>query len=103
MQPGPVAKPTNHQPMAGVAPDTKGKHRIAVELKRLESEIQHLQEDLEELETTETVSAVLEELLTEVEKRSDPLLPITTGPVDPSWDQWFEGPQNLHGHRCWLL
>ena len=27
----------------------------------------------------------------------------TTGPVDPSWDQWFEGPQNLHGHRCWIL
>ncbi|KAM0943533.1 hypothetical protein DsansV1_C13g0123201 [Dioscorea sansibarensis] len=88
MQPGAMAKPTNHQPKAGAAPDTKGKHRIAVELKRLESEIQYLQEDLENLETTETVSAVLEE---------------TIGPVDPSWDQWFEGPQNLHGHRCWIL
>ncbi|KAJ0966410.1 hypothetical protein J5N97_027548 [Dioscorea zingiberensis] len=103
MQPDAVAEPTKQQPKVQAVPETMGKHRIVVELKRLESEIGFLEEDLEKLEATETVSAVLQDLLNEVEKRPDPLLPLTTGPIDPLWDQWFEGPQKLHGHQCLIL
>ncbi|KAF3325138.1 Guanine nucleotide-binding protein subunit gamma 1 [Carex littledalei] len=41
--------------------DTRGKHRISVELKRLEQEARFLEEELEEVEKTEKVSAGLQE------------------------------------------
>ncbi|WOL15266.1 guanine nucleotide-binding protein subunit gamma 1-like [Canna indica] len=83
--------------------DTRGRHRISAELKRLEQEARFLEEELEELEKTEKVSTALQELLLQVENRRDPLLPETTGPANPSWDCWFEGPQNMQGCRCWIL
>ncbi|ONK74390.1 uncharacterized protein A4U43_C03F5730 [Asparagus officinalis] len=86
-----------------VSADTRGKHRIFAELKRLEQEARFLEEELEELERTERVSAALEELLQRVESKPDPLLPITTGPTNPTWDRWFEGPQDMHGCKCWIL
>lgn len=86
-----------------VSADTRGKHRILAELKRLEQEARFLEEELEELEKTERVSASLQELLQKVESRPDPLLPITIGPVNPYWDRWFEGPQDMHGCKCWIL
>jgi len=28
----------------------------------------------------------------------------TIGPVSPTWDRWFEGPQDSKGCcRCWIL
>ncbi|XP_010279294.1 PREDICTED: guanine nucleotide-binding protein subunit gamma 1-like [Nelumbo nucifera] len=83
--------------------DTRGKHRILAELKRLEQETRFLEEELEELEKTDKVSAACEELLTNIETRPDPLLPVTNGPTNPSWDRWFEGPQDSKGCRCWIL
>ncbi|XP_077248015.1 guanine nucleotide-binding protein subunit gamma 1-like [Tasmannia lanceolata] len=83
--------------------DTRGKYRILAELKSLEQEIKFLEDELEKLEKSERVSAACEKLLLKVESRPDPLLPVTNGPVNPSWDRWFEGPQELQGCRCWIL
>ncbi|KAM0951822.1 putative G-protein gamma [Dioscorea sansibarensis] len=84
--------------------ETKGKHRLVNELKRLEAETRFLEEDMEKLERTEKASAALQELLNEVERRPDPLLPVTPGPVNSVWDQWFERSQNMRvHHRCWIL
>ncbi|KAI3756788.1 hypothetical protein L1987_56611 [Smallanthus sonchifolius] len=86
-----------------VAADTRGKHRISAELKRLEQEIRHLEEELDQLEKIEAASAACKEILSNFETRPDPLLPMTNGPTSPSWDQWFEGPQDKSGCRCWIL
>ncbi|KAM0069372.1 putative G-protein gamma [Helianthus debilis subsp. tardiflorus] len=51
----------------------------------------------------EAASAACKEILSNVETRPDPLLPNTYGPANPSWDQWFEGPQDKSGCRCWIL
>ncbi|KAF7806924.1 guanine nucleotide-binding protein subunit gamma 2 [Senna tora] len=83
--------------------DTRGKHRIQVELKRLEQEARFLEEELEQLERMEKASASCKEMLSNVEKRPDPLLPVTMGPLNPLWDRWFEGPQDSKGCRCWIL
>ncbi|GMH18843.1 hypothetical protein Nepgr_020684 [Nepenthes gracilis] len=83
--------------------DTRGKHRIIAELMRLEQETRFLEEELEHLEKIEEASAACKEFLSSVETRPDPLLPETNGPVNPSWDRWFEGPQDSKGCRCWIL
>ncbi|KAM0944038.1 putative G-protein gamma [Dioscorea sansibarensis] len=83
--------------------DTRGKHWISAELKRLELEARFLEEELEVIAKTEKVSAACEEFLSKVENKPDPLLPVTIGPVNPNWDRWFEGPQDLQGCRCWIL
>ncbi|KAM0936619.1 putative G-protein gamma [Dioscorea sansibarensis] len=85
------------------AVDTRGKHRISAELKRLEQEARFLEEEMEELEKTEKASASCQELLHKVESKPDPVLPVTIGPVNPTWNRWFEGPQDLQGCRCWIL
>ncbi|CAL9144029.1 unnamed protein product [Musa hybrid cultivar] len=83
--------------------DTRGKHRISAEVKRLEQESRSLEEELQQLEKTEKLSAGLQEFLLKVESIPDPLLPETTGPANTSWDRWFEGPQDTQGCRCWIL
>lgn len=83
--------------------DTRGKHRVQAELKRLEQEANFLEEELEKLEKMEGASALCKEILTDVETRPDPLLPVTIGPLNPSWDRWFEGPQDSKGCSCWIL
>ncbi|KAG6785864.1 hypothetical protein NC652_005491 [Populus alba x Populus x berolinensis] len=88
---------------ASVVPDTRGKHRILAELKRVEQEMKFLEEELEELEKTDNLSIVCEELLRNVEKIPDPLLTLTNGPANPLWDRWFEGPQDSQGCRCRIL
>ncbi|XP_026446579.1 guanine nucleotide-binding protein subunit gamma 1-like [Papaver somniferum] len=93
----------NHQVGSVFTGDTRGKHRILAELKRLEQETRSLEEELEELEKTEKVSAACRELLLSVDARPDPLLPETHGPANPFWDRWFEGPPNSQGCRCWVL
>lgn len=98
-----AAPSINHQDSALAAADTRGKHRITAELKRLEQEARFLEEELEQLEKTERASAACRELLSIVESRPDPLLPVTYGPANPIWDRWFEGPQDSQGCRCWIL
>ncbi|KAL0287902.1 UNVERIFIED_CONTAM: Guanine nucleotide-binding protein subunit gamma 2 [Sesamum angustifolium] len=85
------------------ATDTRGKHRISAELKRLEQETRFLEEELEQLEKLERASASCKELLMNIETRPDPLLPVTNGPVNPTWDRWFEGQQESSSCRCWIL
>ncbi|XP_065861055.1 guanine nucleotide-binding protein subunit gamma 2 [Euphorbia lathyris] len=89
--------------LAAAATDTRGKHRILAELKRVEQEIKFSEEELEELEKTDNISTVCEELLRNVETMPDPLLSETTGPINPSWDRWFERPHESEGCRCWIL
>ncbi|KAJ6920545.1 hypothetical protein NC651_014205 [Populus alba x Populus x berolinensis] len=103
--------------------DTRGKHRILAELKRVEQEIKFLEmayalielygktegeitgnlEELEVLEKTDNVSTVCEELLRNMENIPDPLLSLTNGPANPLWDRWFEGPQKSQGCVCRIL
>ncbi|OMO78371.1 hypothetical protein CCACVL1_14448 [Corchorus capsularis] len=61
---------------AGSAADTRGKHRILAELKRVEQESRFLEEEMEELERTDNVSTLCEELLLSMEPKPDPLLPV---------------------------
>ncbi|XP_076901293.1 guanine nucleotide-binding protein subunit gamma 2-like [Bidens hawaiensis] len=91
------------EPLRSGAADTRGKHRISAELKRLEQETRHLEEELDQLEKMESASVACKEILNNVGTRPDPLLPKTIGPANPSWDQWFEGPQDKSGCRCWIL
>ncbi|GMI71978.1 G-protein gamma subunit 2 [Hibiscus trionum] len=83
--------------------DTRGKHRIQAEVKRLEQEARFIEEELEQIERMENASAACKEMLSNVEATPDPLLPITSGPVNLSWDLWFEGPQESQGCKCWIL
>ncbi|PAN46045.1 hypothetical protein GQ55_9G154400 [Panicum hallii var. hallii] len=87
----------------GDAADIRGRHRIQAELKKLEQEARFLEEELEELEKTDKVSSALQEFLTAMESKADPLLPVTMGPVNQSWDRWFEGPQDLRRCKCWFF
>ncbi|XP_052145942.1 guanine nucleotide-binding protein subunit gamma 1 [Oryza glaberrima] len=87
----------------GDAGDTRGRHRIQAELKKLEQEARFLEEELEELDKTDKVSAALQELMVTAESKADPLLPVTNGPACQSWDRWFEGPQDLRRCKCWFL
>ncbi|KAG6516958.1 hypothetical protein ZIOFF_020334 [Zingiber officinale] len=76
--------------------DTRGKHWILAEVKRLEQEARFLetlssdfeQKELEELDKMDKVSASL---------------PETAGHINSSWDRWFEGPQDVKRCRCWIL
>ncbi|KAG2722210.1 hypothetical protein I3760_02G118600 [Carya illinoinensis] len=87
--------------------DTRGKHRVQAGIKRLEQEARFLEEELEQLEKMESSSSSssCKEMLSNVEPRPDPLLPMTNGPINPFWDRWFEGPQDSKGCRCkcWIL
>ncbi|KAM0877492.1 hypothetical protein ACQ4PT_035452 [Festuca glaucescens] len=87
----------------GEAGDMRGRHRIQAELKKLEQETRFLEEELEELDKTDKVSAALQEFLVTIERKADPLLPVTTGAAYQSWDRWFEGPQDLRRCKCWFL
>ncbi|CAM0875793.1 unnamed protein product [Alopecurus aequalis] len=61
------------------------------------------QDELEELDKTDKVSAALQEFRVTIERKADPLLPVTTGAAYQSWDRWFEGPQDLRTCKCWFL
>ncbi|XP_022138326.1 guanine nucleotide-binding protein subunit gamma 2-like [Momordica charantia] len=97
------ASPITQRVQSSSTIDTRGKHRIQAELKRLEQEARFLEEELEQLEKLDKASTACKEMLSNVETRPDPLLPQTHGPLTPQWDRWFEGPQDSKGCRCWLL
>ncbi|KAJ6971258.1 hypothetical protein D5086_027611 [Populus alba] len=88
---------------AAGATDTRGKHRIQAELKRIEQEARFLEEELEQLDKLEKASTACKEMLNNVETIPDPLLPITNGPMNPLWDRWFEGPRESKGCSCWIF
>lgn len=67
-----------------------GKHRLSAAIARLDQELQSLQEELDELETMESASAACQEVVTSTEGKPDPLLPVTSGPENSSWDRWFQ-------------
>ncbi|CAL0303236.1 unnamed protein product [Lupinus luteus] len=92
-----------NQVQALFSADGRGKHRIQAELKRVEQEAKFLEEELENLEKMEGASVLCKEILTNVETRPDPLLPVTNGPLNPLWDRWFEGPKDSKGCSCWIL
>ncbi|XP_062108246.1 guanine nucleotide-binding protein subunit gamma 2 [Humulus lupulus] len=98
-----TASPTTQRLQSLSSADTRGRHRIQAELKRLEQETRFLEEELEQLERMERASASCNEMLSNIETRPDPLLPVTHGPLNPLWDRWFEGPQDSKGCRCWIL
>ncbi|KAL4297716.1 hypothetical protein GQ457_12G003860 [Hibiscus cannabinus] len=83
--------------------DTRGKHRLLAELKRLEQESRFLEEELEQIERMEKASGACKEMLSNMETTPDPLLPITSGPLNLSWDLWFEGPQESQGCKCCIM
>nr|XP_043638241.1 guanine nucleotide-binding protein subunit gamma 1-like isoform X1 [Erigeron canadensis] len=80
-----------------------GKHRISAALNRLHQDTQSLQKELELLENMEAASIVCKGILSDVESRPDPLLPVTKGPTNPSWDRWFEGPQDKPDCKCCIM
>ncbi|XP_039013838.1 guanine nucleotide-binding protein subunit gamma 2-like [Hibiscus syriacus] len=94
---------TDEQQPSGSAADTRGKHRILAELKRVEQESRFLDDEMEELERTDNVSTLSEGLLLSMESRPDPLLPVTNGHINSSWDRWFEAPQDSKGCTCQIL
>ncbi|CAH2052988.1 unnamed protein product, partial [Thlaspi arvense] len=61
--------------LSGRVVDTRGKHRIQAELKRLEQEARFLEEELEQLEKMDNASASCKEFLDSVDSKPDPLLP----------------------------
>ncbi|KAF5778986.1 putative G-protein gamma [Helianthus annuus] len=79
-----------------------GKHRISAAFNKLQQETHSLQKELEQLENTEAASSVCKDILHDVETRPDPLLPITSEP-NPSWDRWFEGPQDKSVCKCCIM
>nr|ANK58718.1 guanine nucleotide-binding protein subunit gamma-like 1 protein [Morus notabilis] len=87
----------------GGSNDNRGKHRILAELKHLEQELRCLEEELEELEKSESASTIAAELLSHIGSISDPLLPVTIAPLNVLRDRWFEGPQASQGCRCVIL
>ncbi|XP_031380659.1 guanine nucleotide-binding protein subunit gamma 2 [Punica granatum] len=83
--------------------DTRGKHRVQAELKRLEQEARSLEEELDQLEKMDAASVSCKEMLNNVETIPDPLLSATVGPLNPMWDRWFEGPQEAQGCSCLIM
>ncbi|KAH8486303.1 hypothetical protein Peur_070258 [Populus x canadensis] len=101
---GPITQRVYSLGAAGAgATDTRGKHRIQAELKRIEQEARFLEEELEQLDKLEKASTACKEMLNNVETIPDPLLPITNGPMNPLWDRWFEGPRESKGCSCWIF
>ncbi|XP_010532589.1 PREDICTED: guanine nucleotide-binding protein subunit gamma 2 [Tarenaya hassleriana] len=89
--------------LSGRVADSRGKHRMQAELKRLEQEARFLEEELEQLEKMKKASASCQEFSDSVDNKPDPLLPETAGPVNPVWDRWFEGPREPKRCGCPIL
>ncbi|KAJ4763598.1 Guanine nucleotide-binding protein subunit gamma 2 [Rhynchospora pubera] len=87
----PPSEPANRRAAGGGGPGVFiGKHRLAAAIACLDQEILSLQKELTELETMEPSSASCKEVIASTEGKPDPLLPITTGPENSSWDRWFQ-------------
>ncbi|CAL5060375.1 unnamed protein product [Urochloa decumbens] len=78
-----------------------GKHRLSAAIARLDQELQSLQDELNELETMEPASTACQDVITSTEGKPDPLLPITTGPENSSWDRWFQRVRSSRSNKWW--
>uniref|UniRef100_A0A0D9YM23 G protein gamma domain-containing protein n=1 Tax=Oryza glumipatula TaxID=40148 RepID=A0A0D9YM23_9ORYZ len=78
-----------------------GKHRLSAAIARLDQELQSLQDELNELETMEPASAACQEVITSTEGKSDPLLPVTIGPENASWERWFQRVRSSRSNKWW--
>ncbi|RCV05563.1 hypothetical protein SETIT_1G093100v2 [Setaria italica] len=78
-----------------------GKHRLSAAISRLDQELQSLQEELNELETMEPASTACQDVITSTEGKPDPLLPITSGPENSSWDRWFQRVRSSRSNKWW--
>ncbi|CAL0327232.1 unnamed protein product [Lupinus luteus] len=80
-----------------------GKHRLQAAISQLNNKINIIQEELEELETMGESSVVCKSIISSVESIPDPLLPLTKGSVDVSWDRWFGGgSHDSRNHKRWI-
>ncbi|OAY58295.1 guanine nucleotide-binding protein subunit gamma 2 [Manihot esculenta] len=77
-----------------------GKHRMAAAISNLQNQINFLQEELDQLDELGEASIVCKELISSVESIPDPLLPLSKGPTNISWDRWFRGAQN--SRKRWI-
>ncbi|KAJ1277834.1 hypothetical protein BS78_04G033500 [Paspalum vaginatum] len=78
-----------------------GKHRLSAAIARLDQELQSLQDELTELETMESASAACQDVIASTEGKPDPLLPITSGPENSSWDRWFQRVRSSRSNKWW--
>uniref|UniRef100_A0A0E0JVB5 G protein gamma domain-containing protein n=1 Tax=Oryza punctata TaxID=4537 RepID=A0A0E0JVB5_ORYPU len=78
-----------------------GKHRLSAAIARLDQELQSLQDELNELETMEPASAACQEVITSTEGKPDPLLPVTSGPENASWERWFQRVRSSRSNKWW--
>lgn len=84
------------------APDVRGRRRRAAELNRLDQQIKILEEELENLDNTDRASTVCKEVLVTIDNKPDAFLPITNGPENAAWKQWFEKTTEPRGCGCCL-
>ncbi|KAI5656698.1 hypothetical protein M9H77_25491 [Catharanthus roseus] len=101
--PSPSGQTATNRPFPGVGTTGfMGKHRMTAAISYLEQQIQIIQEELDQLETLGQSSTVCKELVTSVESAPDPLLPVTKGPLEVSWDRWFQGGHGSRNRRRWI-
>ncbi|XP_042394558.1 guanine nucleotide-binding protein subunit gamma 2-like [Zingiber officinale] len=81
--------------------DFLGKHRLSAAITRLSQEIQFLETELNELETTETSAEACKEVCSNTEDKSDALLPVTPGPENPAWHRWFQRVRSSQSRKWW--
>ncbi|CAN6237048.1 unnamed protein product [Urochloa humidicola] len=101
----PAARPSSgpHPPPPGTLRNVGyvGKHRLSAAIARLDQELQSLQDELNELETMEPASTACQDVITSTEGKPDPLLPITSGPENSSWDRWFQRVRSSRSNKWW--
>ncbi|KAF8677073.1 hypothetical protein HU200_046534 [Digitaria exilis] len=105
----PAARPSSgQQPQHNPTPPVTmrnvgyvGKHRLSAAIARLDQELQSLQEELNELETMEPASTACQDVITSTGGKPDPLLPITSGPENSSWDRWFQRVRSSRSNKWW--
>ncbi|KAM5566222.1 guanine nucleotide-binding protein subunit gamma 2 [Rosa sericea] len=83
-------------------PTFVGKHRMAAAISHLHTQINIIQEELNELETVGESSFVCKELVASIESVSDPLLPWSKGAPEAGWDRWFRGAHNTRNNNRWI-
>ncbi|KAG8375293.1 hypothetical protein BUALT_Bualt10G0085300 [Buddleja alternifolia] len=83
-------------------PGLMGKHRMAAAISYLNQQIQIIQDELDQLETTGGASTVCQELISSIDSVPDALLPVTRGPAEVGWDRWFQGAQSSRSRRRWI-
>ncbi|KAL8063797.1 hypothetical protein ABFX02_01G050000 [Erythranthe guttata] len=85
---------------AGAGP--MGKHRMVAAISFLNQQIQLIQDELDELDSTGGVSTICQEFVSNIDSVPDALLPVSRGPADVGWDRWFQGAQSSRNRRRWI-